>query len=233
MTLVEYKEVTVSCPNRSLLENINISWSAGSFVYLIGQVGTGKSILLKTMYADYPLSSGEASVAGFSLNRLMNKDIPYLRRKLGVVVQNYRLFDNQTVAANLSFCLQSIELKDWTEIIKRVTEVLEFVGMQGSEDKFPYELSEGEKQKIAIARAIMNKPSVIIIDEPTGNLDVQSIKAIMQMLHKYANENNSLVVMATHNLQVVREFPGEVYLINDKTMTNVTERFYSKSNLRK
>lgn len=233
MTLVEYKEVTVSCPNRSLLENINISWSAGSFVYLIGQVGTGKSILLKTMYADYPLSSGEASVAGFSLNRLMNKDIPYLRRKLGVVVQNYRLFDNQTVAANLSFCLQSIELKDWTEIIKRVTEVLEFVRMQGSEDKFPYELSEGEKQKIAIARAIMNKPSVIIIDEPTGNLDVQSIKAIMQMLYKYANENNSLVVMATHNLQVVREFPGEVYLINDKTMTNVTERFYSKSNLRK
>lgn len=233
ITLVEYKEVAIKWPNRILLEDVNLSWKAGSFIYLIGRVGEGKSTLLRTMYHDHPVYKGEGYVANYSLHSLKSSEVPFLRRKLGVVVQTYRLLENQTVFENLSFCLKSIGVEDARLINDKVVKVLRDIDMQGFEDRYPYELSEGERQKVAVARAVVNSPSVVIVDEPTGNLDVQSIKAIMQMLHNYAKDNNSLVVMATHNLQVVREFPGDVYLVNQKNVTNVTERFYSKSKFKK
>ena len=216
--LVNYKNVEVDRAAKSVIKGATFTLSTGEFYYLVGRVGSGKSSLMKTMYADVPIASGDqAEVMGFDLLNIKKSQIPYLRRKIGIVFQDFQLLQDRSVSGNLKFVLRATGWKDQREMDERIEEVLSAVGMANKSYKMPHELSGGEQQRIVIARALLNKPELIIADEPTGNLDPQTGYQIVTLLHELA-ETGHCVVMATHNLQLVDDFPGKVMKCEGKQL---------------
>ena len=215
--LIKYKGVRVSQDYDTVLRGVDLELSRGSFVYLIGKVGAGKSSLLKTMYGELDITEGEAEVLGYNMRKLKQKHVPKLRRRLGIVFQDFQLLTDRSVYDNLKFVLRATGWHDKREIDNRIKAVLNLVGMEDKEGKLPNELSGGEQQRVVIARAVLNSPDIIMADEPTGNLDAETGRAITKLLHDLSG-TGSLVIMTTHNLQLLREFPGEVYRCEDQKL---------------
>ncbi|MDD7404942.1 MAG: ATP-binding cassette domain-containing protein [Bacteroidales bacterium] len=213
--VIEYRDVEILRQEFTVLKNVNLSVEEGEFVYLIGKVGSGKSSLIKTMYAEIPIESGEAKVFDYDLAEIRRRDVPMLRRKIGVVFQDFQLLTDRSVADNLLFVLKATGWKDKEEMQERIDEVLKQVGMENKSYKMPHELSGGEQQRVVIARSILNKPKLILADEPTGNLDPETGHQIVLLLRGIA-EKGTAVIMATHNINLVEEFPGRVIKCEDK-----------------
>lgn len=206
--LIKYENVEIRQQELSILNDVNLQFRRGEFIFLIGKVGSGKTSLLKTFYGELDIAAGETEVLGYDMRHIKRKHIPQLRRKLGIVFQDFQLLIDRTVNDNLEFVLRATGWKNKAEIKERIAEVLELVGMGNKGYKFPNELSGGEQQRIVIARAVLNSPEIILADEPTGNLDVETGHAIVNLLHGLS-EQGALVVMTTHNLQLLREFAGK------------------------
>ena len=213
--IIEIRNANIYQGSNLILQNVNLTVNKGEFVYLVGKTGTGKSSLLKTLYGELELKEGEATVAGFSLKGLDWKKVPYLRRNLGIVFQDFQLLTDRTVEKNLRFVLEATGWDDRKKMEDRINEVLGSVGMKSKKHKMPHELSGGEQQRIAIARALLNHPELILADEPTGNLDPETSNEIMTLLKQVAFENNSAVVMATHDYHMIQNFPGEAIRCED------------------
>ena len=222
--LIRYTDVEIHQQELCVLNDVNLELHKGEFVYLVGKVGSGKTSLLKTFYGELDIASGEAEVLGYDMLHIKRKHIPQLRRKLGIVFQDFQLLTDRTVYDNLEFVLRATGWKSKGEIKDKIEEVLNLVGMSNKGYKLPNELSGGEQQRIVIARAVLNSPEVILADEPTGNLDSETGHAIAELLHGIS-EAGALVVMTTHNLQLLREFPGKVYRCADHLMTDVTAEY--------
>ena len=213
--VIEYRDVEILRQELTVLKNVNLSVEEGEFVYLIGKVGSGKSSLINTMYAEIPIESGEAKVFDYDLAEIRRRDVPMLRRKIGVVFQDFQLLTDRSVADNLLCVLKATGWKDKEEMQERIDEVLKQVGMENKSYKMPHELSGGEQQRVVIARSILNKPKLILADEPTGNLDPETGHQIVLLLRGIA-EKGTAVIMATHNINLVEEFPGRVIKCEDK-----------------
>jgi len=222
--LIRYTDVEIHQQELCVLNDVNLELHKGEFVYLVGKVGSGKTSLLKTFYGELDIASGEAEVLGYDMLHIKRKYIPQLRRKLGIVFQDFQLLTDRTVYDNLEFVLRATGWKSKGEIKDKIEEVLNLVGMSNKGYKLPNELSGGEQQRIVIARAVLNSPEIILADEPTGNLDSETGHAIAELLHGIS-EAGALVVMTTHNLQLLREFPGKVYRCADHLMTDVTAEY--------
>ncbi|MDR2805172.1 MAG: ATP-binding cassette domain-containing protein [Dysgonamonadaceae bacterium] len=207
--LIIYRNVEVCRGENVILREICFEQQKGEFIYIIGRVGSGKSTFLKTLYCDAPTSEGEAFVLDYDLSKIKNKQIPLLRRKVGIVFQDFQLLTDRSVYNNLEFVLRATGWKAKNEIEARIQAVLAQVGMPNKGYKMPYELSGGEQQRIAIARALLNSPEIILADEPTGNLDVESGRRIVQLLHDIS-DSGTAVIMTTHNYQWVQEFPAKI-----------------------
>ena len=203
-----------------VIYGLDMAINPGDFVYIVGKVGTGKTSIIRTMTAENRLLAGEGTVCGFNLRGIRTKDIPMLRRRLGVVFQDFQLLMDRTVEENLEFVLRATGWKDRRAIDSRITEVLESVGMATKAHKMPHQLSGGEQQRIAIARALLNSPAVIIADEPTGNLDGETADGILKLLRKL-NEGGTAIVMVTHNRDIVEQYPGRVFLCKDEACTAI------------
>ena len=208
--LIRYQNVSVCQQGLEILEGVNFELNKGEFVYLIGKVGSGKTSFLKTIYGELEIQSGEAEVMGHNLRTIKQKHIPELRRRLGIVFQDFQLLTDRTVHANLEFVLRATGWKNKVDIHMRIEEVLEQVGMSGKGYKMPNELSGGEQQRIVIARAILNKPELILADEPTGNLDVETGHNIVKLLREICAQG-SAILMITHNLNILKDYPGKVF----------------------
>jgi len=218
-TLIHYKNAEIRRDENLVLSDVNFELNEGEFLYIIGKVGSGKSSLLKTIYGEIPLSNGEGYVLEHDLNKIKKKHIPYLRRKLGIVFQDFQLLIDRSVEENLKFVLKATGWKNKLNIENRIQEVLEQVGMENKGYKFPNELSGGEQQRIVIARALLNSPKIILADEPTGNLDPDTSKKILQLLHDICDSGTS-VIMSTHNYQLVNMFPGKVKKCDNGTFSD-------------
>lgn len=221
--LINYKNVSVFQEVQEVLSDVTFSINEGEFVYIIGKVGTGKSSLLKTLYGELSVSDGEAEVMGYNMVGLKNKYLPELRRKLGIIFQDFQLLTDRTVEKNLQFVLKATGWKDRNEIDERIKEVLSLVGMETKGYKLPSELSGGEQQRIAIARAILNRPKLILADEPTGNLDVDTCRKITELLQRLVTEYGSTVVMITHNMNLLDKYPGRVFECKDHHLRELTD----------
>ena len=197
-----------------VLSNVDMKLNAGEFAYIIGKTGTGKSSLLKTLYADLPLNEGLGSVAGFSLNTIARRDVPLLRRNIGMVFQDFNLLYDRSILDNLDFVLRATDWTDKIKIKRRIDDVLESVSLTNVLDKKPHQLSEGEQQRVVIARALLNSPQLILADEPTGNLDPDVSDEILELLHNIATQGTA-VLMATHDYRLINKFPGTVYRIEN------------------
>ncbi len=216
--IVEYKNVEIERAAKSVLQGVTFSLGQGEFHYLVGRVGSGKSSLMKTMYADVPIYKGEeARVLDYNLLQIKKSKVPYLRRKIGIVFQDFQLLQDRSVNENLRFVLKATGWRSRQEMEDRIEEVLALVGMANKSYKMPHELSGGEQQRIVIARALLNKPELIIADEPTGNLDPQTGYQIVTLLHNLTRSGHS-ILMATHNLQLVDDFPGKVMRCEGKRL---------------
>ncbi|MBI9032829.1 MAG: ATP-binding cassette domain-containing protein [Bacteroidales bacterium] len=205
--IVELKNVSVYQKHNLILSDVNFAISKGEFVYLIGKTGTGKSSLLKTLYGDLPLNEGDGTVADYDLRKLKTKEVPFLRRKLGIVFQDFQLLTDRTVNENLMFVLKATGWTDKKEMESRIEWVLERVGIQTKGYKMPHQLSGGEQQRVVIARALLNDPEVILADEPTGNLDPDTSEGIMDLLFEISKSGRA-VLMATHNYSLFEKFPA-------------------------
>ncbi len=208
-TIIELKNATIYQRDNVVLSDVTFSIGKGEFVYLIGRTGSGKSSLLKTLYAELPANEGIVNVAGFDLTGIRRKDIPFLRRKLGIVFQDFQLLDDRTVEANLEFVLKATGWYDEDEISNRINLVLDKVGLKDKHKNMPYNLSGGERQGVAIARALLNNPDVILADEPTGNLDPETALDVLKMLLRIA-DSGTAVLMATHNYGLIQKYPGRI-----------------------
>lgn len=217
-TLIKYSGVEICQKEQVVLKDVALEIAAGEFYYLIGSVGSGKSSLLKTIYAELPITDGEAEVFNFDLNKIQQKDIPFLRRKMGIIFQDFQLLMDRTVYENLHFVLKATDWKDKGEMDKRINEVLNEVGMGNKGYKMPHELSGGEQQRIVIARALLNKPKLILADEPTGNLDPETGNAILDLLHGICERENTAIIMATHNLGLLETHPGKVLKVENNRL---------------
>lgn len=209
MSVVDYRNVEISRKEHTVLRDVTFVLEPGEFVYLIGTVGSGKSSLMKSLYAEVPIVAGDATVMGFDMLTLQRKDIPFLRRKAGIVFQDFQLLSDRSIYDNLRFVLEATGWTDSHAIDSRINEVLRQVGMETKCYKHPHELSGGEQQRIVIARALLNKPKLIIADEPTGNLDPTTGETITRLMHSIASQGTT-VLMATHNLALVEQFPARV-----------------------
>ena len=221
--IVSFSDATINQRGRTILKNVSIDVSEGSFVFLIGRTGSGKSSLIKTIYGDLELVGGVGNVAGYDLTRLKSKQIPNLRRELGVVFQDFKLLPDRTIDDNLKFVLKSTGWKNKKEIADRIDKVLKMVGITLNKNKYPFELSGGEQQRVAIARALLNEPKLIIADEPTGNLDPQTSQEIMQ-LFKSLHEKGMTLLMATHDYQMIVKFPGKIFKCENGKVFEVIAR---------
>lgn len=214
--IINLSDVTIVQGEKTILKQVNLSVAEAEFVYLIGKTGSGKSSLLKTLYGELPISTGEGMIAGYDLKALKPKEIPFLRRKLGIVFQDFQLLMDRTVIQNLYFVLKATGWKDKTEIHKRAMSVLQLVGIEQKADQMPHTLSGGEQQRVSIARALLNDPKIILADEPTGNLDEETSEEIMQLLVALSKEENTAVLMATHDLQMVKKFPARTLRVEQE-----------------
>lgn len=222
-TVLELKDAAVFQKENLVLSDINLNINKGEFVYLIGKTGSGKSSFLKTLYADLPLKKGTGSIVGFNLDVLKNKQIPFLRRKLGVVFQDFKLLSDRSITANLDFVLRATGWKNKAERNTKIEGVLSKVGMETKGFKFPHELSGGEQQRIAIARALLNDPELIIADEPTGNLDPQTSIEVMNVLREI-NQNGNTILMATHDYALILKYPSKTLKLQDQKIFEVVQK---------
>lgn len=225
--LIDYKKVSIYQADKCVLKEINFHVDEGEFTYLIGKVGSGKSSLLKTLYCELDLVEGEtekAEILGRDLKTIKRKEIPALRKELGIIFQDFLLLHDRTVRKNFEFVLKATGWKDKKARNKRIEEVLNEVGMIEKIDKLPHELSGGEQQRIAIARALLNNPKIIIADEPTGNLDPETASNIVSLL-KEITQQGTAVVMTTHNIPMLDKFPGIVYRCKDGELREVTKEY--------
>jgi cell division transport system ATP-binding protein len=218
--IVSLQNATIQNENQVVLADINFKVIKGDFIFLIGKTGAGKSSLLKVLYGDLPLSNGMGSILGYDLEKLKDRDIPSLRRKLGVVFQDFKLLPDRTVFDNLAFVLKATGWSGKEKIKTRVNEVLSMVKVNSEFHKFPFELSGGEQQRIAIARALLNHPQLIIADEPTGNLDPETSQEIMQ-LFKELHKGGISIIMATHDYNMIIKFPGKIFQCSDGMLREV------------
>ena len=221
--IVQLQQANIYQNKQCILKGVDIDVQSGEFVFLIGKTGTGKSSLIKTLYADLPLQEGQGTIVGFDLKGIRQKDIPFLRRKLGVVFQDFKLLPDRSVFDNLNFVLKATGWKDKVKTKDRISEVLAEVGMEGIEQKFPFELSGGEQQRVAIARALLNTPEIIIADEPTGNLDPQTSLEIMEVFQKLHQQGMS-VLMATHDYNMIVKFPGKILRCDEGSVYEVVQQ---------
>lgn len=212
--IIEYTRVDLGRDGQATLSEVNVSICEGDFVYLIGKVGSGKSTFLKSIYREVPIISGEARVLDYELGTIKKKDIPFLRRKVGIVFQDFQLLTDRSAEKNLEFVLRATGWTNSELIAIRINEVLTQVGMQNKGYKMPHEMSGGEQQRIVIARALLNSPKVILADEPTGNLDPETSNQIVQLLHKISSEGTA-IIMSTHNYAVVQKHPGKILRCED------------------
>lgn len=219
--LIEYNNATIYQEDKCVLDKFNFRLDEGEFVYLIGKVGSGKSSFLKTLYCELDIDSADkAEVLGRDLMNIKSKHIPELRREMGIVFQDFQLLHDRTVLSNLQFVLKAIGWKDKAEIQERIDQVLADVGMQNAINKLPHELSGGEQQRIAIARALLNTPKIIVADEPTGNLDPETAESIIMLL-KEITRTGTAVIMSTHNIPMLDKIPGIVYCCENGTLAEV------------
>lgn len=228
--LIDYQKANIYQADNLVLENVDFHADEGEFIYIIGKVGSGKSSLLKTFYCELDLDeAAKAEVLGRNVLSLKRKEVPALRREMGIIFQDFQLLHDRTVKKNLEFVLKATGWKDKKKINERIGQVLEAVGMEDKLDNMPHELSGGEQQRIVIARALLNKPKMIIADEPTGNLDPETAGNIVKLL-KDITANGTAVIMSTHNIPMLDLYPGIVYRCRDRHLTDVT-REYSRLDL--
>ncbi|TDD96189.1 cell division ATP-binding protein FtsE [Flavobacterium cellulosilyticum] len=221
--VLSLKNVTISQGGKIILSNVTLDVNHGEFIYIIGKTGTGKSSFMKTLYADLPLTEGEGNIVDFDLANLKEDEIPYLRRKIGFVFQDFKLLPDRTIKDNLLFVLKATGWKDNAEIQNKIDEVLNKVGMIGSVGKMPHQLSGGEQQRVAIARALLNNPEFILADEPTGNLDPQTSVEVMEVLRKI-NATGKTVIMATHDYALIMKFPSKTLKCEDAHLFEVVQK---------
>ena len=218
--VIQTKNSSIVQDGKIIIHDVNIELNKGELVYLIGKVGSGKTSLIKTLYADLPLTNGNVKVNGFELDRITHRNIPFLRRTLGIVFQDFKLLDDRTVHDNLRFVLEATGWKDKVEIDKRISDVLSEVDLSDKEPKMPNELSGGEQQRVVIARALLNNPPAILADEPTGNLDPDSSRKIMNILQTITRKE-SCVLIATHQYDLIKDFPGRVFRIYNNQIKEI------------
>ncbi|MCH2491045.1 MAG: ATP-binding cassette domain-containing protein [Flavobacteriales bacterium] len=216
------KDASVFQRENLILSDVTITVEKGEFVYLIGKTGTGKSSFMKTLYGDLPLQKGEGEIVGYDLTTLKEKEIPFLRRKLGVVFQDFKLLNDRTVHNNLLFVLTATGWKDKPAMESKINEVLDKVGMKTKAFKYPYQLSGGEQQRVAIARALLNDPELILADEPTGNLDPQTSVEVMEVLQEI-NKNGNTILMATHDYALLLKYPSKTLKCDENQIFEVVQ----------
>lgn len=219
-TIIKYNSVSLRRKEFEVLKDLNFSIDQGDFIYLIGKVGSGKSSLLKSIYADLPIECGEASVLNYDLTKLKKRDIPFLRRRIGFVFQDFQLLMDRSVHSNLYFVLKATGWKKEVEINERIEKVLTSVGMTNKSYKMPHELSGGEQQRVVIARSLLNQPDIILADEPTGNLDPETGEHVIGLLHNISASGTS-VLIATHNHSLINSYPGRVLKCENKSLISV------------
>lgn len=221
--VLSLQDVTIYQDNNAVLSNINLEVNHGEFLYVIGKTGSGKSSLMKTLYADLKLKDGEGTFVDYDLKTLRERDIPYLRRKIGIVFQDFKLLPDRTVSENLLFVLKATGWSEAQEMSVKINEVLDKVGMKSAANKMPHQLSGGEQQRIAVARALLNDADVILADEPTGNLDPQTSVEVMQLLREI-NQNGKTIIMATHDYALLMKFPSKTLKCENGTLFEVVQR---------
>lgn len=217
------KDASIFQGDNLVLSDVSVSVDKGEFVYLIGKTGTGKSSFMKTLYGDLPLQEGQGQIVGFDLPTLKEKDIPFLRRKLGVVFQDFKLLNDRTVHKNLHFVLTATGWTDKVAMDNKINEVLDKVGMKTMAFKYPYQLSGGEQQRVAIARALLNDPELILADEPTGNLDPQTSVEVMEVLREI-NKNGNTILMATHDYALLLKYPSKTLKCDENQIFEVVQK---------
>ncbi|WP_103863767.1 cell division ATP-binding protein FtsE [Aquimarina sp. I32.4] len=222
-TVLNLKDASIYQRENLILSDVNVEVNKGDFVYLIGKTGTGKSSFMKTLYGDLPLLEGEGSIVNFDLPTLQEKQIPYLRRKLGIVFQDFKLLNDRTVKANLLFVLKATGWTDEKAMDSKIDDVLDKVGMKTKDFKYPYQLSGGEQQRVAIARALLNDPELILADEPTGNLDPQTSVEVMEVLRDI-NKNGNTILMATHDYALLLKYPSKTLKCDGNKVFEVVQR---------
>jgi cell division transport system ATP-binding protein len=221
--VLSLKNVTITQGGKIILSNVNLEVNHGEFIYIIGKTGSGKSSFMKALYADLPLAEGEGTIVNFDLVSLKEDDIPFLRRKIGFVFQDFKLLPDRTVKDNLLFVLKATGWKDNTEMQNKIEEVLDKVGMKEFANKMPHQLSGGEQQRVAIARALLNDPEFILADEPTGNLDPQTSIEVLDVLRKI-NATGKTVIMATHDYALLMKFPSKTLKCEDMKLFEVVQK---------
>ncbi|MCW2120592.1 cell division ATP-binding protein FtsE [Flavobacterium sp. 7A] len=223
LPILSLKNATISQEDKIILSNINLEVNRGEFIYIIGKTGSGKSSLMKTLYADLILKEGEANIVDFNLVGLKDNDIPFLRRKIGIVFQDFKLLPDRSIRENMLFVLKATGWTVKDEMDRKIDEVLDKVGMKRYADKMPHQISGGEQQRVAIARALLNDPELILADEPTGNLDPQTSTEVLEVLRKI-NENGKTIIMATHDYALLMKYPAKTLKCEDATIFEVVQR---------
>ena len=215
--LIDYTNVEIRQADQIVLHDVNLHVENGEMIYLLGKVGSGKSSLMKTIYGALPITAGQAKVLDYDLTKIPRRKLPYLRRRLGIIFQDYKLLTDRTVADNLLFVLRATGWKDKNAVDRRIREVLDDVGMSHKAHKMPHQLSGGEQQRIAIARSLLNRPKLIIADEPTGNLDNETADGILRLLTSINNEDGTAIVMVTHNRNIFEKYRGRIFVCKDES----------------
>ena len=221
--IIVFDKVSLKISNTKILNNLNFSISQGDFTYLIGKTGSGKSSIIRSIYCDIPIESGKSIIDGKDINEIKKSQIPFLRRKIGIIFQDFKLLSDRSIYKNLEFVLKATDWKDKLKISDRIDEVLNEVGMIDLKNRMPFQLSGGEQQRVSIARAILNKPNLILADEPTGNLDPGTSKEIMNLLIKI-NKQGSTILMATHDYDMISLFPKRTLRLEDGKLYELTKK---------
>jgi cell division transport system ATP-binding protein len=221
--VLSLQNVSVYQGNRAVLSNVNLEVNHGEFIYIIGKTGSGKSSFMKTLYGDLPLSEGQGTIVDFDLATLKEKEIPFLRRKIGIVFQDFQLLPDRNITQNMLFVLKATGWTDANSMQNKIDEVLDKVGMKAYAEKMPHQLSGGEQQRVAIARALLNDPEFILADEPTGNLDPQTSAEVLELLKKI-NQNGKTIILATHDYALLMKFPSKTLKCEDGAIFEVVQR---------